>query len=94
MKRGDKVGCVCTNCGERYTHIERVEQDPPRSTMRCPDCYAKYEEVKEYEMAAGTWSCSDGELRDAVIEAADEVGVETWVEERTNNVHFYWKEDE
>lgn len=90
FERGDKMGCVCKNCGDRYTHIEKVEQDPPRSTSRCPECHAKYKEVREKEMAAGTWHCSDDELREAVIEACEENGVETWDE--GGEVHFYYDE--
>jgi len=93
FEKGDKMGCVCKDCGDRYTHIEKVEQDPPRSTSRCPDCHAKIQEVREKEMAAGTWRCSDEELREAVREAAAEVGVETYVEDRTSDVHFYYEDD-
>lgn len=90
FERGDKIGCVCKDCGERYTHIEKVEQDPPRSTMRCPDCHETIENIREKEMAAGTWRCSNEELREAVRKAASQVGVSTYVEDRTDDVHFYY----
>ena len=38
----------CTNCGPRFTIIEGVPYDRPRTTMRdfimCPDCRAEYED--------------------------------------------------
>lgn len=93
LEKGDSVSCVCTACGDRYRHIERTEQDPPRSTMRCPDCHARYQEVKDKDMAAGTWTCRNEELRQAVIDTCEEMGVGTWVEERTDTIHFYHEDE-
>lgn len=95
IERGDKMGCVCRNCGEKYTYIEKVEQDPPRSTSRCPDCHALYHGIKDSgARVAGTWRIRDDDTRDELISAIEEnTPYKVFVEERVNDLHVYDPEE-
>ena len=51
----------CTNCGPRFTIIERSPYDRPHTTMRhfnmCPDCHAEYENPLDRRFHAQPIAC-------------------------------------
>jgi len=73
----------CTNCGPRFTIIEGVPYDRPRTTMRafamCPDCRAEYEDPADRRFHAQPNACPvcgphlelDGEDGDVILRAAE-----------------------
>jgi len=75
----------CTNCGPRFTIIEGVPYDRPRTTMRgfamCPDCRAEYENPADRRFHAQPNACPvcgprvalDGESGGEVIVKAAEL---------------------
>lgn len=84
---GDRIPQTCRNCGDDFTFIEGdTSQDCEWQT--CENCVEDLESFKEgREMAAGTWHCSDDELLEAVIDAAERIGVHTYRHE--GKVYFY-----
>jgi len=74
-------GTSCTDCGPRFTVIESVPFDRPRTSMRdfpmCSDCAAEYREPLERRYHAQTTACAacgpalcfDGELGPSVDRA-------------------------
>lgn len=89
IARGAKIISVCTDCGDRYTYIEGVKQDPPRSTFMCSDCYQRKEEIRP-AMVAGKWSVRDDERREmfkTLIE--DHTPYEVYERERVGDLFVY-----
>lgn len=91
MQKGDRMGCICKDCGDRYTHIEKTEQDPPRSTMRCPECYAVNNALTSSgARVAGTWRIRDEAIREELCAAIENnTPYTTYVEDRVGDVHVY-----
>ena len=52
----------CTNCGPRFTIIEKLPYDRPNTTMKvfkmCPDCQREYENPKDRRFHAQPNACS------------------------------------
>jgi len=52
----------CTNCGPRFTIIERVPYDRPRTTMKsfrmCPDCKTEYNDILDRRFHAQPVACN------------------------------------
>lgn len=89
ISRGDKISCVCTDCGERYTHIEKVTQDPPRSTSLCPECYKLKEQVRG-AMVAGTWRIRDDERREMFKSLIEQnTPFEVYEKDRVGDLYVY-----
>lgn len=89
LERGDKVEQLCGNCGERYMHKNRVDQDPPRSTRFCPECYQIHEKVSD-AIVAGKWRINDEAVREQLLEAIiTETDYAVWVAERVGDVYVY-----
>lgn len=52
---------TCTNCGPRFSIVQKLPYDRERTTMKdfmmCPDCRAEYEEVRDRRYFSQTNSC-------------------------------------
>lgn len=94
IERGDRLSCVCVDCGDRYTYIEKVDQDPSRSTSMCPDCYPKLEEIRG-GMVAGSWRITDDDdVRGMFVELIEsETPYSVYVKDRVGDLYVYDPEE-
>lgn len=62
-RRFDYFFITCTNCGPRFTIIERLPYDRPNTTMRkfrmCPECEREYKDPADRRFHAQTIACSE-----------------------------------
>lgn len=92
-KDGDRVSCVCTDCGDRYPNKVGVDQDPPRDTSMCPDCYDMVERIRG-SLAAGTWRIRDEDFREQMVELIEEnTPYDVYVKERVGDLYVYDPEE-